>query len=204
MKGKLTIILLFIFYFHTSYSQVIENANNPWIISFGLSAVEDSGTKLGQPFEFKQNYHFTNPFLFSVEKRFWENYGLQIAANFNTFKEGKLVNAMTLEEEIDFFALDLFFKYYVTNRFVDKYRSPYEGYLLLGAGRSSYDGEFSENVNFGIGLTLFITRDIRFFAQAMAKFDLVESEIGSNYFQYDFGLIIRIPKRPNGRSIFGF
>ena len=183
-------------------AQVIENANNPWIVSFGLSAIEDSGTKLSQPFEFEQNYHFTNPFLFAIEKRFKESYGLQIAANFNTFKEGKLVNFEVIDEDIDFFALDLFFKYYVSNRFVDKYRSPYEGYLLVGAGRSSYDGEFSENVNFGIGLTIFITQDIRLFAQAMAKFDLVQDEeVGSNYFQYDFGIIIRIPRKFTGNSI---
>ena len=198
-----TAIVLFILcYNFRGTAQVTENANNPWIISFGLSAIEDSGTKFSQPFEFAKNYHFTNPFLFSIEKRFRENYGLLLAANFNTFKEGKLLNSDVIEEDIDFFALDVFFKYYVSNKFVDKYRSPVEGYLLFGAGRSSYDGEFSENINFGVGLTIFVTQDIRFFAQAMAKFDLVQKEnAGSNYFQYDFGILIRIPRKFSGNSI---
>lgn len=192
MKKALLLITLLSFCFLKSTSQVKENENNPWIVGIGVSAIDDSGSRLGKLFNFNNNYHFKNPFKFLVEKRFKDDFGLEASFNFNTFEPGKIYNEAVLEESINFFATDLSLKYYATNLVLDKYRSYFEGFVAVGLGRSFYDGEGANTFNLSGGLLLYISNRIRLASQVTGKLSLTNNDVGTNYFQYDIGLIYRI------------
>ena len=166
--------------------------NNPWIVGFGLSAIDDSGSKLGDFFKFNKSYHFSLPFKASVEKRFKDDFGWQANLSTNIFKEGKIYNEGVLEEDISFFAIDIMAKYYATNLFMNKYRAFFEGYGTVGIGRSFYDWKGGNTINIGGGLNFYIINNVRFFAQALAKISTTNSNLATNYFQYDFGFIYRL------------
>ena len=191
---QLIILILLLFAFENSNSQVVENANNPWIVGFGVNAIDDSGKRLGKLFDFNDNYFFKNPYQFSVEKRFRDDFGLEVLLSYNTFEKGKIFNEGILEEDIDFFASDLSFKYYFTNLFLDKYRSYFEGFLLTGIGESFYDWKGTTNFNLGGGFLFYISNSIRLNLVTIAKLSLIKNDnTGSNYLQYNAGIIYRLP-----------
>ncbi|WAC01162.1 hypothetical protein N7U66_13490 [Lacinutrix neustonica] len=192
------IVLLFIFNvlfsFH-SRAQNFDDTENPWIIGLGVLIVHDSNTQLSKPFGFNDNYHFSNPFKFLVEKRFLNDFGLEGSLNFNRYKKGKTRNGILLDNPIDFLATDLTFKYYITNLLVNKYRSSFEGYVHVGLGSTFYDGDRGLNTNFGGGVTFYMSTHFRLFTQATGKKTLSPSPNRSNYLQYDFGILYRIPNK---------
>ena len=179
----------------SSYSQVIENENNPFVVGLFLNTIDDSGNVFGNLFNFNENYHFKRPFKITGEKRFAEDYGLELALTSNVYEEGKRFNNDIIEEDINFFSVDLAFKYYVTNHIYNKYRNYVEGYLLSGLGQNFYDGDGNTTFNLGGGLNVALTKKIRIVAQATGRIDLSGRLERSNFVQYDIGLIYRIPTK---------
>ncbi len=176
----------------SAIAQTYQNQDNPWIIGFGINVVYDSGDIIGGLFDIKDNYNYNSPFRFSIEKRFEDDFGFEVSANFNKFLEGKTINSVELEEDIDFLAIDGMFKYYITNTYLNKYRAIYEGYLTIGGGSSFYDGSGAATANLGAGINFFISESVRLNAQALGKISVDNSPQGSNYIHYNLGLIIRL------------
>ncbi len=172
--------------------QTYSTQENPWILGIGINVVYDSGNIFGGLFQLQDNYNYSHPIRGAVEKRFANDYGFEMSANFNRFLEGKTVNNVVLEEDIEFLALDGMFKYYLTNTYLNIYRAIYEGYLAIGGGSSFYDGTGAATANLGIGINLFISESVRFNMQATGKISVDNSSRGTNYIHYNFGLIIRL------------
>ncbi len=165
---------------------------NPWLFGLGINVVNDSGSLLNGIFDIKNNYNYSSPLRISIEKRFKEDYGFEVSANFNTFLKGKTINSEELEEDISFFSLDGMFKYYITNMYQNKDRSWYEGYVMMGGGSSFYDGASAMTANLGGGLNFYISESTSFNMHATAKISVDNSVKGSNYIHYGIGFIIKL------------
>lgn len=193
MKFSYFFFCLFLFFsIGTMHSQAYRTQENPWILGLGINVVYDSGDIFGGLFDIKDNYNYSNPIRLSIEKRFADDFGFEVSGNFNRFLEGKTVNGNTLEDDINFFALDGMFKYYLTNTYLNKYRAIYEGYLAIGGGSSFYDGTGAATANLAVGINFFISESVRFNAQATGKISIDNSIKGTNYIHYNFGIIIRL------------
>ncbi|GAA3520337.1 hypothetical protein GCM10022393_38210 [Aquimarina addita] len=191
------IYVLMIFTCQLVKSQSFSDPDNPWILGFGLNAINDSGGGVKGLFNVSDNYNYSNPYRISVEKRFADHFGLEVATNLNRFLEGKTVNGRSLENDIDFIALDGSVKFYFTNFFVDVNRSFIEGYMAMGAGKSFYDGTGAVLANVGFGVNYYVTEIFRLNTQVTSKFSTgaITNELGSNYIQINIGFIIRIYKK---------
>lgn len=168
------------------------NQENPWVLGIGVNIIYDSGSLFDGVFNLKENYNYNTPIRLSLEKRFKDDYGFEISGSFNKFLEGKRVNNKILDKSVNIFILDGAFKYYITNKYLNKYRALYEGYFSFGGGSSFYDKTPATTANLGIGINYYISESIRFNAQATGKISIDNSLKGSNYIQYNIGLIIRL------------
>ena len=193
INKKIIFVLFNILLINNLYSQRSGNNTTPWSIGFGLNAIDDSGNALTNPFNFDDNYHFSKPFRLFVEKRFENEIGIELALVTNTFEVGKKIGNRVLERSINYFAIDAALKYYVSNVISSKYRSYFEIYLFAGLGRSYYDDEGLMTFNGGPGLTFYITKNLRLFAQPSAKIPIKSSIERTKFIQYDIGLIYGIP-----------
>lgn len=189
-----------IYYLLVSSIQLVNGQSpakeNPWILGFGFNTINDSGGWVSGLFNISDNYNYSNPYRISVEKRFARNYGIEVSTNFNRFLEGKTINRVTLEEDINIIAVDGMLKYYITNLFLDQNRSFYEGYIALGAGKTFYNGVGDIMTDVGFGANYYITEMFRLNAQATAKFSMENKQVGSNYIQLNLGFIIRLKNEP--------
>lgn len=172
--------------------QYYSNQENPWVLGVGVNIINDSGSLFNGIFNLKENYNYNAPIRLSIEKRFKDDYGFEISGSFNKFLEGKKINNKIIDKSISIFILDGAFKYYITNKYINKYRALYEGYLSFGGGSSFYDESPAITTNLGIGINYYISESIRFNAQATGKISMDNSLQGSNYIQYNIGLIIRL------------
>lgn len=193
MKVNAVYLLLIIICIHgISYSQY-HKRDNPWVLGAGINIIDDSGTGLSGKFNFTENYNYSAPISVSLEKRYHDDYGIALMFSHNRFLEGKRVNALILDEEISFYAIDANFKYYISNNWQYAYRAMYEGYLTTGGGISVYEGERATIVNAGLGINIYLSERIRLNLQGLAKFyPGSQNLLASNYFQYNIGLIFRL------------
>ena len=177
----------------STFSQVSGNRKRPWSVGLSLNIIDDSGKALSNPFNFDDNYHFSRPFRLFIEKRYENEWGIELSATTNRFEVGKRIGNRVLEEPINYFAIDLAAKYYVSNKIISKYRSYFEIYLFAGFGRNFYGSEGVTTFNGGPGLTIYIFKNLRLFAQPTAKIPIRGSNERTKFLQYDFGLIYGIP-----------
>lgn len=190
-KRYIPIIFLFLFHFN-GVAQIEGNGLNPWIFGLYVNAVNNSDQGISKPFNFKEDYNFSYPLKLSLEKRIYDDFGLEVSTSFNKIQEGKKFNGIFLEEAINLFSTELAFKYYISNLFLNPHRDYYEGYLLSGPGVTFFNSEGNLSINVGGGINFFITERFRIVLQGIAKIATISSNRGSNYFQFDLGGIIRI------------
>lgn len=177
------------------YSQIRKNEDNPWIIGLGVSAIDDSGTSIKQRLSLDNKvYHFRYPFKIVAEKRFKDDFGVELSSALNTFKTGKFYNGEILNDKISFFTVDVSLKYYITNLFIKDYFPFYEGFLITGLGKSFNNSKGGNIFNIGGGLTFFITEHFRLTAQSVVK-SFLSKRIGGGYLQYDLMLSYVFPKK---------
>ena len=164
----------------------------PWIFGLGANVINDSGLKFRGITDIQNNYNYNIPLRITLEKRFQENFGIEIATNFNTFLKGKTVNNSVLEEDISFFALDGMFNYYFSITYQIKERASYEAYLTSGLGVSFYDGSAATTANIGTGIYYYLSALVGLNLNAITKFSIDNSLSGSNYLQIGIGFIIKL------------
>lgn len=193
-KNFCRLLLIFSIWLGTEQiaAQAIEPDRNPWVMGFGFNIIYDSGEGLEGIFDFKNNYNYDIPLRFSIEKRFLNNYGIELSANFNRLLKDKRINNTRLSDDINVFAIDAMYKYYFTNLFLDTYRSSFEGFLSSGASANFYNGKGGMTANLGLGLNYFITERFWLTGQGITKFAVVNADLGSNYLQFNLGFIIRL------------
>ena len=175
-------------------SQTCCENNNPWIIGFGINVIYDSGEKVSGFLDFNENYHFSNPFRLSIEKRFKDDFGFEISGTSNRYLEGKSINGLTVQEDISFLGLEGVFKYYITNRYLNIYRAIYEGYIGSGLGISFFDNTGATYANLNFGVNYYLSESIYLNGQVNGNFSISNNDnvVGSNYIQYNLGLIIKL------------
>ncbi|GGX04122.1 hypothetical protein [Aquimarina muelleri] len=177
---------------YTAKGQIYSKQENPWVLGIGVNIIYDSGSLFDGIFNIEDNYNYSTPIHLSIEKRFKDDYGFEISSSFNKFLVGKRINNKILDKNINIFIIDGAFKYYITNKYLNKYRAIYEGYLSIGGGSSFYDRSSAITTNLGIGINYYISESIRLNTQATGKISIDNSLQGSNYIQYNIGLIIRL------------
>ncbi|MDG2194986.1 MAG: hypothetical protein P8K77_09125 [Polaribacter sp.] len=180
---KLTMVALFAFAIISSVNA--QDSNNPWVVSFGVNALDyKAGTGLG---DITKDYLGTLDWdvlssvsRVSVEKYFKDGFSLQVAGSLN-------------ELESDFyFAIDANVKYDV-NKLVDfafgSTTQWFDPYVYLGLGYTSVDNTGEAMLNVGVGFTSWFTETVGLNFQSGAKRQF--SDKVGDHFQHALGLVIK-------------
>ncbi len=170
-----------------------QNSNeSPWIIGAGVNTINDSGLSNEGLFNLKRNYSFSRPFKFSVEKKINLKNGIELKALLNRFKTNKKFNNGFPTEDIDFFGLDLMYKYYFL--YNDQPYSLHRTkklsmYGTIGPGVSFFSDLTNITINLGVGVNYPIAKQFELNLQFTPKISATNSAFSNNYYQFEFGVL---------------
>ena len=154
----------------------------------------DAGEQLSGLLDIEDNYHYQTPLRLSLERKLSLNHGIEVSANYNEFLESKIFNRVRLADDIKFLAVDVAYKYYFSNLFLDPYRSSYEISALVGFGNNFYDSEWGLSLNSGIGISYYLTDTLLISGQGILKFSIVDPLSINNFLHFNVGLTLKLPK----------
>lgn len=198
-----------------SYSPKVEKDNkiNDWYIGAGLNIVKDNG---GFSEFFKgQNYHFTSPFYINAEYMANTNFSFALGASFNKYKEGKVVDGITIAtgSEASYMAVDFATKLYFRDVFktfkIEPYIAAGFGNTSIGSYTSSTGTDIAKfnsmTFNAGGGGNLWLSKYIGLHADVMGKLGFKNSVNGISknaHIQFSFGLVYCLNTRTAWRDYY--
>lgn len=164
----------------------------PWRVQLGYNVVDDDGKPFKDLFNVQQSWNIA-PYAvkLAIEKECAYNINVELALNLNNFKNGKIVNGVTIASTSLFYSADLNAKYIFTKKYL------VEPYFILGAGYTSRSGTKYPSVptgNAGAGATIWILDNVLAAnLQAMGKLGLASPliETGANYTQHSLGVVYK-------------
>lgn len=214
LKFKITIqfvlILLFVLYNKNLLAQKTKSSNYSnskklksnhfWIFGLGGNVVDDDGSPFKHLFGVLPRWNVKPyPTRITAERSLNDNFSIEGALNFTTYKSYKIINNATGKAGL-FLSLDVNIK----NRFKKLRRfDPYVVYGLGGTYRTVRSFPIGGNINLGLGTNIWLTHVIGINIQSIAKFGLSPTNFiktSQNYLQHSLSLIFKIQK--NGKRAF--
>ncbi|MFS4448982.1 hypothetical protein [Maribacter sp. 2307UL18-2] len=164
--------------------------HDPWVIGIGFNIVDNSGTRFKQLLNIQENWNVSRLLVASVEKRFDYDYGVQSLFAINQFNEGKTINSEDNSSDIGYYSLDILFKNYTSNYFLNPKRSWFTGFVMAGAGASLFNRGINKTLNVGFGFNIKIEYELRLSFQTLGKFSIDNNTPGNaNHLQHSVSLI---------------
>lgn len=213
-------ILLSIFFFAYGYeavaqsrrpeSQFMKNLKHsinksPWIAGIGWNVIDDDGKPFNKLFSAKNSWNvLPYPSKISCEKGLIQGWSVEAAANYNQFKDGKIVNNDLVTTTKSFISVDINAKFSFSE-FMKK-KSFFDPYLLHGYGFTWRDMSKHTSVatlNIGLGFNCWLYNDIiGINVQSQAKFALTTPFIktSANYLQHSLGIVYKIQAEGRGKK----
>ena len=163
-----------------------QDANNPWIIGFGVNAVHNPNTR-----EFRDAVKFKNwnviPSIsrISVGKYLDDGFSFEAAAS---------INEITKNHDVDvpsesYFALDGIVKYDLNN-IIGK-TNFFDPYAFLGGGYTWIDWKGTGTFNGGLGFNLWFNENVGLNFQTAGKHVFNDFYLEENHLHHSAGLVIK-------------
>lgn len=118
-----------------------------WMVSLGTNAVDDSGDEFRELFDVRSGWNIAPyPSRVSIGRYFKNGVGLEAIGSHNRYKEGKVVDELTLTDDIDYWGFDFRVSYDLNKilghtGFFDPYIGIGAGYTdANNQGRGTYNG----------------------------------------------------------------
>ena len=172
--------------------------NNEFILGVGFNTIVDSGENINEIINFSESYHFSRPFKLSLEKKLNLNHGIEIRGTSNLFKTTKKFNSGFPTEDIDFYSLDVSFKYHFIKGKNCCFFEPkaLTSYALAGLGRSWFNNLQDNTFHIGGGLNYQFYKELKLNIQTIAKIGIT-GDVSNNYLKIEFGILIPLKKTIN-------
>jgi hypothetical protein len=185
----LTRFLYLVLFIITSFSYAQEN--NPWVLSLGVNVVDNSGSRFDELLDVKNNWNISRLVKMAVEKRFEYDYGVELSMSVNKFTKGKKINSIYSSEIINYFAIDIMAKHYITNHWKDPRHSTNSGYLIGGWGGNFFDKVINNTLNIGLGLNIKLGMYMWINFQTLGKFSIDNNTPGNaNHLQHSVSAVL--------------
>lgn len=118
-----------------------------WMVSLGTNAVDDSGDEFRELFDVRSGWNIAPyPSRVSIGRYFKNGVGLEAIGSHNRYREGKVVDELTLTDDIDYWGFDFRVSYDLNKilghtGFFDPYIGIGAGYTdANNQGRGTYNG----------------------------------------------------------------
>lgn len=176
--------------------QTFSQDENPWVVGVGFNIVDNSGTRFKQLLNVTDNWNFSRLLKLTAEKRFAYDYGAEVSLTLNKFDTNKTINSEINITEVNYVSIDIMFKNYISNYFINPQRSTYTGYIVGGLGNNFFDGVLNKTINVGLGFNIRLKYDLRINLQTLGKFSIDNNSRGnSNHLQHSISIIKWINKK---------
>ncbi|MEM7486561.1 MAG: hypothetical protein AAF348_15240 [Bacteroidota bacterium] len=171
-------------------SGIFAQEYDPLVVGVGLNIVDNSGSRFNQLLNIEDNWNFSRLLMVSVEQRFDYDYGLKGILAINQFNEGKIINNEDNTEDTSYYSLDVLFKNYTSNYFLNPRRSWFTGFVVAGGGASLFNRGINKTLNVGFGFNIRIEYELRLSFQTLGKFSIDNATPGNaNHLQHSVSLI---------------
>ena len=183
---KIAVIALFTFALTGNLNA--QDANNPWVVGFGLNAVDfntnsDFSSQIDDLTEIKDWNTLPSISRISAEKYLEKGFSLQVAGSLNK------IETLDIEGDSDFlyYAFDANVKYDL-NTLVGE-TAWFDPYVFIGGGYVSADGEGEGMLNLGLGFNTWFTENIGLNFQSGVKKGF--NETVATHVQHSVGLVVK-------------
>ncbi|WP_430905493.1 hypothetical protein [Maribacter sp. 2-571] len=184
VKGALLVILLL------PLQMVSAQEHDPLVVGVGFNVVDNSGSRFSGLLNASENWNISKLIMVSAEQRFRYDYGLKAIFALNRFNEGKVINSLNNTNNTNYYSMDLLFKNYTTNYFLNPRRSWFTGFIVAGAGGSYFNKNINKTLNTGFGFNIKIEHELRLSFQTLGKFSIDNATPGNaNHLQHSVSLI---------------
>lgn len=185
MKKTLIYCLLFLI-----TSEVCAQEYDPLVVGVGFNIVDNSGSRFNELLNLRENWNFSRLVMVSVEQRFDYDYGLKGIFSVNRFNQGKTINSEDNSRDLSYYSLDILFKNYTTNYFLNPRRSWFTGFVVAGVGASLFNNGINKTLNVGFGFNIRLEYELRLSFQTLGKFSIDNATPGNaNHLQHSVSLI---------------
>jgi hypothetical protein len=194
--NKLIIITMFLFSALVSAQsslskQAYRNSQTGWVLSVGLNALGNLGTK--NPLERVDEFAFKQPFAFAIENRWSQFLSIEQDLSFNGYEATEFIDNGFLTEDILYFTTNTSLKWYYSDYLFDA--NWLDLYAAGGLGIFVID-EFNTSANISIGSLFWInqTKSIGIKVQGTGKFafNADSNQYDNNHWQYFIQAVFRL------------
>ena len=160
-----------------------------WIFGLGFNAVDDAGSEFSDFFNIEDNWNIVPfPSRLSIGRYFKNGLGLEAIGSYNRYKNGKTVDGVILQEDIDYYAVDFIISYDLNQILGDT--GWFDPYIGLGAGYTDANNQGRGTYNTSIGFRTWISDRLGLDFSSTGKWAM-NTENASNHIQHAAGVAYR-------------
>ncbi|RNC88673.1 MAG: OmpA family protein [Allomuricauda sp.] len=161
-----------------------------WIFTVGTNIVDDSGDEFGNLFDVQDGWNMVPfPSRVSIGRYFENGLGLELIGSYNQYKEGKTIDGLVNQENIDYYAAD-FRVSYDLNQILGE-TGFFDPYVGIGAGYTNANNQGRGTYNATVGFRTWFSDHWGLDINSSGKWAMkVENGI-SNHIQHALGVAYR-------------
>jgi hypothetical protein len=186
---KLVVLFLLLSSLAVEAQENTPNAKPKWIIGFGVNFIDNTANN-------KQFLNFSNKLDYlpsvskvSFERLMSEQFSLEGSMVINKLSANKIQNGSTINEDQDYFGLDLNGKFYFGKEFIKW--SAFDPYLVAGFGLNKVGDNTGQSSNLGLGFNFWFNPNIGVRMQSQGKFSFNQIINLNNHIQHSAEIVFK-------------
>ena len=175
------------------YSNISAQEFDSWLMGVGVNVVDNSGSRFDELLNIEENWNVSKLLKMTLERRFEYDFGAVLAFSLNEFTIGKKINGELINEDVNYFAVDIMLKNYISNYWKDPKKTKSDQYVLIGWGGNFFDWVINNTVNIGLGLNIKIGVFTWIDFHTIGKFSIDDNTAGNaNHLQHSLSVVFKI------------
>jgi len=159
-----------------------------WIIGVGLNAVDDSGNVFDGLFNVSKEWNIVPfPSRVSIGRYFKNGLGLEAIGTYNEYKEGNIIDAEVISENISYFGIDGRITYDI-NKIIGE-TGWFDPYVGIGAGYTDANNQGRGTYNAVVGFRTWFSDRWGLDFSSTGKWAMSQSEGATNHLQHSAGVV---------------
>ncbi|MDF0717426.1 OmpA family protein [Muricauda sp. 334s03] len=195
ISKPLTMMVMAFFSYALTFAQDLELTKKDsivqsyWLVTVGANAVDDSGHEFNRLFDFDGAWNIAPyPSRVSIGRYFKSGIGLEAIGSYNQYKEGKIVDKVVMQEDVDYYGFD-FRVSYDLNMILGE-TGFFDPYVGIGAGYTDANNQGRGTYNAVLGFRTWFSDHWGMDFNSTGKWAM-DTENATNHIQHAVGVAYR-------------
>lgn len=159
-----------------------------WIVGVGFNAVDDSGNVFDGLFNVGKEWNIVPfPSRVSIGRYFKNGLGLEAIGTYNEYKEGNIIDAQVINENISYFGIDGRITYDI-NKIIGE-TGWFDPYVGIGAGYTDANNKGRGTYNAVVGFRTWLSDRWGLDFNSTGKWAMSQSDGATNHIQHAAGVV---------------